>query len=65
MSRRTALGALNKVMPIALALTGTMLVALGIGMAYEPAGWIAAGLGALLLEWRYYGDDEDPGRSRR
>lgn len=58
MSRRTALGALNKVMPIALALTGTMLVALGIGMVYGPAGWIAGGLGAWLLEWRYYGGSE-------
>lgn len=56
MSRKTALGLLNKVMPTALALTGTMLVALGIGMVYPAAGWIAAGLGAWLLEWRYYGD---------
>lgn len=54
----TVLGLLNKVLPSALSLTGTMLVALGIGMAYEPAGWIAAGLGAWLLEWRYYGGSE-------
>jgi hypothetical protein len=57
-SRRTALGALNKVMPTVLALTGTMLVALGIGMVYQPAGWMAAGLMAWLLEWRFYGGSE-------
>ena len=58
MSRKTVMGLLNKVMPTALALSGTMLVALGIGMAYQPAGWIAAGLGAWLLEWRYFGGSE-------
>jgi hypothetical protein len=41
-----------------------MLVALGIGMVYEPAGWIGLGLGAWLLEWRYYGGDEEPTRRR-
>jgi hypothetical protein len=56
--RTTVLGLLNKVMPSTLSLTGTMLVAIGIGMAYEPAGWIAAGLGAWLLEWRHYGGPE-------
>lgn len=58
MKRRTVLGSLNKVIPSALSLTGTMLVALGIGMVYEPAGWIAAGLMAWLLEWRFYGGSE-------
>ena len=58
MKRTTVLGLLNKVIPIALALTGTMLVALGIGMVYEPAGWIAAGLMTWLLEWRFYGGSE-------
>lgn len=58
MKRRTILGSLHKVIPSALSLTGTMLVALGIGMVYEPAGWIAAGLMAWLLEWRFYGGSE-------
>lgn len=58
MSRRTVIGTLNKVIPTALALTGSMLVALGIGMVYGPAGWISAGLMAWLLEWRYYGGSE-------
>lgn len=58
MKSESVLGLLNKVMPIVLALTGTMLVALGIGMAYQPAGWMAAGLGAWLLEWRFYGGSE-------
>jgi mannose/fructose/N-acetylgalactosamine-specific phosphotransferase system component IIC len=56
--RKTVLGLLNKVMPSALSLTGSMLVALGIGMVYQPAGWMAAGLMAWLLEWRYYGGSE-------
>lgn len=58
MKRATVLGLLNKIIPSVLALTGTMLVALGIGMVYGPAGWIAAGVGAWLLEWRYYGGSE-------
>lgn len=58
MKRTTVLGLLNKVMPSLLSLSGTMLVALGIGMVYQPAGWIGLGLGAWLLEWRYYGGSE-------
>lgn len=27
-----------------------MLLAIGIGMTYEPAGWMAGGIGLLLLE---------------
>lgn len=57
MSRRTALGILNTVMPTVLALAGTILIAFGIGLIYAPAGFIALGLGGWLLEWRYYGDD--------
>lgn len=52
---RTTLSRLNTAMPTALSLTGTMLMAIGIGMVYLPAGVIAAGLGAWLLEWRCYG----------
>lgn len=55
--RRTTLSRMNTVIPILLVLTGLMLMAIGIGMVYEPAGWIAAGLGAFIAEWRFYGSD--------
>lgn len=46
---------MNTVIPTLLVLTGLMLMAIGIGMVYEPAGWIAAGAAAFVAEWRFYG----------
>lgn len=55
--RRTTLSRMNSFMPTVLVLAGLMLMAVGIGMVYEPAGWIAAGLGAWILEWRFYSSE--------
>lgn len=52
--RKTTLSRIQGLMPVLLVLTGLMLMAIGIGMVYEPAGWIAAGLGAFVIEWRFY-----------
>ncbi|MFC4609733.1 hypothetical protein ACFO9E_18210 [Streptomyces maoxianensis] len=46
----------QKSLPVAFSLNGVVLISLGIGQVYGPAGWIAAGLGSLALEWRIYGD---------
>lgn len=55
-ARQTTLSKMNSLMPTLLVLTGLMLMAIGIGMVYEPAGWIAAGIGAFVAEWRFYND---------
>ncbi|MER7813808.1 hypothetical protein [Streptomyces sp. NPDC096153] len=54
--RKTTLSRMNSFMPTVLVLAGLMLIAIGIGSIYQPAGWIAAGLGAFVIEWRFYGD---------
>lgn len=38
-----------------MALAAVALVALGIGLIYFPAGVIAAGVGLVALEWRFFG----------
>lgn len=38
-----------------LGLAAVALVALGIGMIFFPAGVIAAGLGAAVLQWQFFG----------
>jgi hypothetical protein len=37
-----------------LALASVALVALGIGMIYVPAGVIASGVGAAVLQWQFF-----------
>ncbi|WP_327132003.1 hypothetical protein OG311_13515 [Streptomyces sp. NBC_01343] len=41
---------------MALNINGLALISVGIGQVYGPAGWIAAGIGSLALEWRIFGD---------
>lgn len=58
-TRRTLLpklkpGAGSTIMSGLLALAAVALVALGIGMIYLPAGVIAAGLGAAVLQWQFF-----------
>lgn len=58
-TRRTLLpklrpGAGASIMSGLLALAAVALVALGIGMIYIPAGVIAAGLGAAVLQWQFF-----------
>lgn len=31
---------------------GAVLVTIGLGMAWAPLGWIAAGVWLLLVDWR-------------
>lgn len=38
-----------------LAVAAVALVAVGVGMMYLPAGVIAAGLGAAVLQWQFFG----------
>jgi hypothetical protein len=38
-----------------LALAAVGLVAFGISLIYVPAGVIAAGLGAAVLQWQFFG----------
>lgn len=38
-----------------LALAAVGLIAFGISMIYIPAGVIAAGLGAAVLQWQFFG----------
>lgn len=57
--RRTLLpqfppGAAGSVMSGLLALAAVSLIALGIGMIFFPAGVIAAGLGAAVLQWQFF-----------
>lgn len=59
-TRRTLLpklapGSGSTIMSGLLALAAVALVALGIGMIYLPAGVIAAGLGAAVLQWQFFG----------
>lgn len=59
-TRRTLLPKLNKgsgsaVMSGLLALLAVALVAVGIAMIYAPAGVIAAGVGAAVLQWQFFG----------
>ena len=59
-TRRTLLpklkpGAGAAVMSGVLALLAVVLVAYGISLIYVPAGVIAAGLGAAVLQWQFFG----------
>ncbi len=59
-TRRTLLpklrpGAVASVVSGLLALAAVALVAFGISMIYVPAGVIAAGLGAAVLQWQFFG----------
>lgn len=59
-TRRTLLpklqpGALGPLISGLLALAAVGLIALGIGLIYFPAGVIAAGLGAAVLQWQFFG----------
>lgn len=51
---KLAPGAAGSVMSGLLALAAVALVALGIGMIYIPAGVIAAGFGAAVLQWQFF-----------
>jgi hypothetical protein len=51
---KLAPGAAGSIMSGLLALAAVALVALGIGMIYIPAGVIAAGLGAAVLQWQFF-----------
>lgn len=58
-TRRTLLpklrpGAGSTIMSGLLALAAVALVAYGIGLIYIPAGVIAAGLGAAVLQWQFF-----------
>ncbi|WP_143196596.1 hypothetical protein [Streptomyces sp. MJM1172] len=53
-SRQTDLT--KKTVPLAFSVNGVVLITAGIGQIYGPAGWIAAGIGSLALEWRIFGD---------
>lgn len=60
LKRRTLLpqippGTAGSLMSGLLALLAVALVALGIGMIFFPAGVIAAGLGAAVLQWQFFG----------
>lgn len=45
-----------------LALGAVALVALGIGMIFLPAGVIAAGLGAAVLQWQFFATPQNDGQ---
>lgn len=47
---------LNRAMPVAFDVTGAILLSVGANMIYAPAGWITAGIAAIVLNWRIYGD---------
>lgn len=49
-------GLTQRTLPLALNINGLALISVGIGQVYGPAGWIAAGIGSLALEWRIFGD---------
>ena len=51
---KLAPGAGGSIMSGLLALAAVALVALGIGMIYIPAGVIAAGIGAAVLQWQFF-----------
>lgn len=46
--------AAGSVMSGLLALSAVALVALGIGMIFIPAGVIAAGVGAAVIQWQFF-----------
>lgn len=59
-TRRTLLpsvsgAALGAVVSALLAIAAVGLVAFGISLIYVPAGVIAAGLGAAVLQWQFFG----------
>lgn len=59
-TRRTLLpklspGSGSAVMSGFMALLAVALIALGVGLIYLPAGVIAAGLGAAVLQWQFFG----------
>lgn len=59
-TRRTLLPKLSPgggaaVMSGFMALLAVALIAAGIAMIYVPAGVIAAGLGAAVLQWQFFG----------
>lgn len=47
-------GAAGPIMSGLLAVAAVGLVAFGIGMIFVPAGVIAAGLGAAVLQWQFF-----------
>lgn len=62
-TRRTLLpklkpGSGSALMSGLLALAAVSLVAFGIGLIYVPAGVIAAGLGAAVLQWQFFGGQQ-------
>lgn len=48
-------GSGSAVMSGLLALVAVGLIAYGISLIYIPAGVIAAGLGAAVLQWQFFG----------
>jgi hypothetical protein len=42
-------------MPIALDVNGAILVAVGVGLIYGPAGVIVGGIASLILAKHYFG----------
>lgn len=46
-----AMVAAGTLLPDALMLAGAVAVSVGVGMAYEPAGYVVGGLFALTAGW--------------
>jgi len=62
-TRRTLLpklqpGAGSAVVSGLLALVAVALIAYGISLIYIPAGVIAAGVGAAVLQWQFFGGQQ-------
>lgn len=52
---RRWLGSLNRAMPVLLDTTGTMLLSGSVMLVNVAAGVAAAGVGLIVLNWRFYG----------
>lgn len=50
--KKNVLSRLRPAVPVLLVIAGLMLVAVGVGMMFVPAGVIVGGLGCFVLEWR-------------
>lgn len=46
---------LNECMPIVLDVNGAILVSIGIGLIYGPAGLIVGGIASIILAKHFFG----------
>ncbi|MGW5467696.1 hypothetical protein [Streptomyces chartreusis] len=46
---------LNELMPIVLDVNGAILVSIGIGLIYGPAGIIVGGIASIILAKHFFG----------